>query len=197
MRLILASGSASRQRMLAAAGVPFDVRPADIDENGLTAGLLQRDVNALGIAAALASAKALAVSRQKPDTVVLGGDSVLALGTELISKCSDLGALRMLLKRLSGQTHQLISAASLARNGQEIWHHANMARLTMRPLSDAFIDSYLAAEGERVLSSVGGYHYEGRGAQLFQHVEGDSFTVMGLPLLPVLEALRNQGILGT
>ena len=126
---------------------------------------------------------------------MLGGDSVLALGPEIISKCPDLDALTQLLRRLSGQTHYLVSAASLARGGIEIWHHAEAARLTMRALSDGFIDSYLEADRESLLSSVGGYHYEGRGAQLFERVEGDSFTIMGLPLLPVLGELRDQGVL--
>jgi septum formation protein len=120
---------------------------------------------------------------------------VLAFGSEIVSKCRDLKELKALLRKLSGKTHHLISAASLARDGAQIWHHTGLAKLTMRGLSEAFLDAYLAAEGETLLSVVGGYRYEGRGAQLFEHVEGDAFTVLGLPLLPVLAALRREGIL--
>jgi septum formation protein len=193
--LVLASASASRQRMLKAAGVPFRVYPADLDEPALIAGLADR--GAVAIAAALARSKALAVSARNPGALVLGGDSVLAFGSQIISKCRDLPELKVLLQKLSGQSHALISAASLARDGAEIWHHTGVARLTMRPLSEAFLDAYLTEGGESLLSSVGGYHYEGRGAQLFERVEGDAFTILGLPLLPVLAALRTEGILAT
>jgi nucleoside triphosphate pyrophosphatase len=194
-QLVLASASASRQRMLSAAGVPFSISAAAIDEASLVADLWDKGVNASGIAAALAEQKAVMVSRRSPGALVLGGDSVLAFGQELISKCRDLAELKALLGRLSGKTHHLISAAALARDASLVWHHVGSARLTMRPLSEAFLDDYLAAEGESLLSSVGGYRYEGRGAQLFEHVEGDAFTVLGLPLLPVLAALRREGIL--
>jgi septum formation protein len=193
--LVLASGSVSRQRMLTASGVPFRISPANLDEAGLVAGLLKAGAEPPEIAAVLAAEKALAVSRRVPEALVLGGDSVLALEREIISKCESLAALKALLLRLSGRTHLLISAASLAQGGREIWRYTGTARLTMRGLSETFLDAYLAAEGEVLLSSVGGYHYEGRGAQLFEAVEGDAFTIMGLPLLPVLTALREQGIL--
>ena len=139
----------------------------------------------------------MTVSRRVPGVIVLGADSVLALGTELVSKSPDLAALKILLHKMSGKTHQLISAAALARDGAVFWRHAGVARLTMRRLSEAFLDGYLAAEGQAVLSSVGGYHYEGRGAQLFEQVTGDNFTIQGLPLLPLLAALRAQGLLET
>jgi septum formation protein len=144
---------------------------------------------------ALAEQKAVTVSRRSPGDLVLGGDSVLSFGAEIISKCHDLIQLRALLQKLSGKSHQLISAAVLARDGLPVWNTSGTAKLTMRKLSPAFLDIYLATEGEKLLSSVGGYHYEGRGAQLFDHVEGDAFTILGLPLLPVLAALRVQGIL--
>jgi septum formation protein len=193
--LILASASFSRQMLLRAAQVPFRVSAADINEDALMADLRAQDVDAEGIALALAEQKAVMVSRRSPDAWVLGGDSVLAFGAELVSKCRDIAALRVLLKRLRGQSHELISAACLARNGAPLWRHAGHAHLTMRAFSDDFLDAYLAAEGETVLSCVGGYRYEGPGAQLFEHVEGDYFTVLGLPLLPVLAVLRAQGIL--
>ena len=193
--LVLASASASRQRMLTAAGVPFRVSAADLDEASLIADLWDKGTYAAGIAAALAQQKAVMVSRRSPGALVLGADSVLSFGQEIISKCRDLAQLKALLLRLSGKTHALISAACLARDGAALWQHTATARLTMRPLSESFLDAYLAADGAALLSSVGGYHYEGRGAQLFASVEGDAFTILGLPLLPVLAALRTEGIL--
>jgi len=193
--LVLASASASRQMLLRNAGVAFEASPAGLDEAGLMADLLSKGTSAAGIAQALAEQKAMTVSRRMPGRLVLGGDSVLAFGSELVSKCRDVAELRALLARLKGNAHDLISAAALARDGAPLWSHTGHARLTMRDFSPQFLDDYLAAEGEAVLSCVGGYRYEGRGAQLFQAVEGDYFTILGLPLLPVLAALRAQGIL--
>ena len=195
MTLVLASASASRQMLLRNAGVAFEASPAGLDEAGLMADLLSKGTSAAGIAQALAEQKAMTVSRRMPGRLVLGGDSVLAFGSELVSKCRDVAELRALLARLKGNAHDLISAAALARDGAPLWSHTGHARLTMRDFSPQFLDDYLAAEGEAVLSCVGGYRYEGRGAQLFQAVEGDYFTILGLPLLPVLAALRAQGIL--
>ena len=196
-RLILASGSHSRQAMLRAAGVNFTVQAADIDERAMTRMLLSQGKDAGAVALALAEQKALAVSRQNPGDLVLGGDSVLSFGRELISKSPDLAALKAELCRLSGKTHLLISAAALAQGGQVIWRHVEEARMTMRTLSEAFLDDYLAREGEAVLGSVGGYRFEGLGVQLFDSAEGDFFTILGLPLLPVLKELRVQGWLPT
>ena len=196
-RLVLASGSRSRQVMLKAAGVEFTVQAADLDERALTRNLLSQGKDGSAVALALAEQKALTVSRQNPRDTVLGGDSVLALGDELISKSPNLAALRDELRRLSGKTHFLISAAALARDGQVIWCHVAQARMTMRLLSEVFLDDYLAHEGEALLGSVGGYHFEGLGAQLFDSVEGDYFAILGLPLLPVLKELRSQGCLPT
>jgi septum formation protein len=193
--LVLASASASRQLLLHQAGVAFRISPADINEADLMADLLAKDVPAAEVAAILAEQKAVMVSRRTPGALVLGGDTVLSFGAELISKCGDLGELRALLMRLAGKSHVLISAACLARNGEAIWQHRAEARLTMRAFSPQFLEAYLALESERVLSCVGGYRYEGPGAQLFERVEGDYFTVLGLPLLPVLAELRAQGIL--
>lgn len=195
--LVLASASASRQKMLTAAGVPFRVSAADLDEASLMADLWDKGSDAAGIAAALAEQKAITVSRRSPGALVLGGDSVVSFGTEIVSKSPNRAALKNLLRKLSGKTHQLISAAALARDGALVWHYTGTARLTMRVLSDAFLEDYLAREGDGLLSSVGGYRYEGRGAQLFSQVEGDFFTILGLPLLPVLAALRAEGILGS
>ena len=128
---------------------------------------------------------------------MLGGDSVIAFDGEYLSKCASLEEARALLARLSGQTHLLVSAAALARDGALLWTHASPCRMTMRDLSPQFLDDYLAAEGPAILSSVGCYHFEGRGAQLFDRVEGDYFSVLGLPLLAVLAALRKEGVLAS
>jgi len=196
-RLVLASASASRQSLLRAAGVDFVVAPADIDEPALMRGLIAKGADGRAIAQTLAQEKAAQVSRLRPGEIVLGGDSVLEFEPEILGKCRDLGALRTLLSRLSGRTHHLISSAALARDGAVLWRHTSAARMTVRPLSQAFIDAYLAREGEKLLSSVGGYHFEGFGAQLFEKAEGDYFSILGLPLLEVLAALRTQGLLET
>ena len=191
LRLVLASGSASRARMLTAAGVDFIRAPADIDE----AGLMPADGDAAAAALALAGLKALSVSEHRPGALVLGGDSILDFGGERIGKSPDAAAAKNLLLRLSGRVHRIVSAAVLARDGKVIWRHVGEGRLAMRPLSADFLDAYLAAEAPAVLSSVGCYHLEGRGAQLFDRIEGDFFSILGLPLLPVLAALRNEGML--
>jgi septum formation protein len=193
--LVLASGSASRKRLLAAAGVSFACDPADLDEVALMQSLKQQGAEAM--AKGLAEQKALTVSRRHPGKIVLGGDSVIAFGREYLSKCASLAEARRLLSRLAGQTHLLVSAAALARDGALLWSHASPCRMTMRALGPEFLDDYLAGEGEAILSSVGCYHFEGRGAQLFDRVEGDYFSVLGLPLLPVLDQLRKEGVLAS
>ena len=191
MTLVLASGSAARARLLAAAGVDFVVDPADIDEAALMAPTTEAGATAL----ALAGVKALLVAARHPGTLVLGGDSVLDFAGELVGKSPDVAAARTLLTRLAGQTHRIVSAAILVRDGTVLWRHVGEGRLTMRPLSADFLDAYLAEEAPAILSSVGCYHLEGRGAQLFDTVEGDFLSILGLPLLPVLAALREQGVL--
>ncbi len=197
MNLILASGSASRKALLTAAGVVFTADPADLDEDRLMADLKARGADAAGVASELAGQKALAVSRRHPGKTVLGGDSIIAFGGEYLSKCASLDEARDLLARLSGHEHLLVSAAALARDGALLWTHASPCRMTLRDLSPEFLGDYLAAEGPAVLSSVGCYHFEGRGAQLFAKVDGDYFSVLGLPLLPVLAQLRKEGLLGS
>jgi len=156
-----------------------------------------RGADAAAVAGALAGQKAIAVSRRHLGKTVLGGDSVIGFGGEYLSKCASLAAARALLARLSGRTHLLVSAAALARDGALLWTHASPCQMTMRDLSPQFLDDYLAAEGTAILSSVGCYHYEGRGAQLFAKVDGDYFSVLGLPLLPVLAQLRKEGLLAS
>lgn len=197
MSLVLASGSASRKALLTAAGVVFTADPADLDEDRLMADLKARGADAPAVASELAQQKALTVSHRHPGETVLGGDSVIAFGDEYLSKCATLDSARALLARLSGQTHMLVSAAALARDGALLWTHASPCRMAMRDLSPNFLDHYLAAEGPAILSSVGCYHFEGRGAQLFAKVDGDYFSVLGLPLLQVLAQLRKEGVLAS
>jgi septum formation protein len=195
VNLILASASTSRARMLTDAGVTFAVAPAHVDEDAVKESLLAEGVEAAGVADALAELKAVRISASNPDALVLGADQVLSFEGELISKMPDLASARALLKRLSGKRHELISAAVLARAGAPLWRHSGRVRLSMRILSDAFLDAYLAEEGEALLTGVGCYRLEGRGAQLFERVEGDYFSVLGLPLLPLLAQLRELGVL--
>jgi septum formation protein len=195
MTLVLASASQTRQAMLRAAGVAFTISPADLDEASLMRGLIANGAEAGVVAATLAQQKAIAVSRHAPHQTVLGGDSVLALGGEILGKSQDMAALKRLLLKMSGQTHHLVSSAALARDGHVFWHHTAQSRMTVRHLSESFIDDYLAREGAALLGSVGGYRFEGLGVQLFESVEGDYFSILGMPLLPVLGELRAQGLL--
>ncbi len=197
MEFILASGSESRRRLLAAAGVSFRAIPADVDEEAIKARLLRAATPVREIASHLARAKALAVSAQHPGALVLGADQTLILDDEVVSKCLDLAAVRHLLERLRGRAHQLIGGHVLVRGGRELWHHVETAKLAMRGFSEAFLDAYLASEGEGLMSAVGCYKLEGRGAQLFASIEGDYFSILGLALQPLLAELRKQGVLTT
>ena len=192
-RLILASKSAARQAMLEGAGVPFAVQVADVDENAVKA--THDPADAAGLAVELARVKALAVSRHDADAWVLGADQTLAFDGGLVSKAGSLEDARRQLASMRGRTHQLHSGAALARNGQVVWSGVDTVDLRMRNFSDAFLDAYLKAEGERLLACVGSYRLEGMGSQLFEAVEGDYFTVLGLPLWPVLAELRRAGVL--
>lgn len=192
-RLILASKSAARRAMLEGAGVPFSIQVADVDEDAVKATHDPGD--AAGLAAELARVKALAVSRHDPDAWVLGADQTLAFAGGLVSKAPSIAAARAQLSALRGQSHHLHSGAALARNGQVVWSGVDTAAMRMRVFSDAFLEAYLASEGEAVLGSVGSYRLEGMGSQLFEAVDGDYFTVLGLPLWPVLAELRRAGVL--
>jgi septum formation protein len=196
-RLILASASEVRARVLKGAGVEFEVRPAHVDEDAVKDSLLAAKAPLRDVADALAELKALRISASQPDALVLGADQVLSFEGELVSKCASLDEARILLRRLRGHTHQLISALVLAKAGGAIWRTVEAATLKMRDFSDRFLDDYLAAEGEELLKGVGCYRLESRGAQLFQCIEGDYFTILGLPLQPLLAALRQHGIVAT
>ena len=195
--IVLASGSRARREMLAAAGVHFTVQAADIDEPAIRARLLVGDphIGPKRIAEALAIAKAEDVSGKRSGSTIIGSDQVLALGDELLSKAPSIEAAREALQRLRGRMHELHSAVAFAENGKVSWSHVATARLTMRDFSDAFLDDYLKRAADRVTETVGAYELEGLGVQLFEHIEGDYFTVLGLPLLPVLSELRARGII--
>ncbi|WAX96001.1 Maf-like protein [Aminobacter sp. NyZ550] len=192
-KLILASGSPFRKAMLENAGVPVDAIPADLDERALEAPLAESGATPEEVALVLAEAKAVAVSEEHPGRLVLGCDQTLSLGDEVFHKPDDMEGARRHLLKLSGKTHRLNSAVVLVRDGETVWRHVAIASLTMRALDPAFIGRHLARVGKKVLSSVGAYQIEGEGIQLFDKVEGDHFTIVGLPLLPVLKELRQLG----
>ena len=193
MTLILASHSASRRAMLEAAGVGYEAVPAQIDERKLEAGLA--GASATQVALALAQAKALAVSAARPGSLVLGSDSLVEVNGRRFDKPANLEQAAEHLRAFSGQTMQLHSAAALARDGRVEWRHGEVAALKVRRLSDEFIAAYLAAEWPAVAGCVGVFRIEALGVQLFDQIEGSHFTVLGMPLLAVLAALREHGAL--
>ncbi len=195
MAVLLASASPYRRKMLQDAGLTFDVVAANVDEAALKRELAARSAGE--IASALAQAKAEAVSRAHKDAMVIGADQILMVGDELLDKPGSAGAVRAQLARLRGRTHRLISAVTLARAGAALWTHVDEAKLTMRAFSDAFLDSYVAQAGERLAGIVGAYEIEGGGVQLFERVEGDHFTIIGLPLVPLLAELRARGVIAS
>lgn len=196
MRLILASQSAGRHAILSNAGVAHDVMTAPCDEAAEKATLRAAGADARALALGLAEAKAMATSAVCPGVIILGCDQTLALddGT-MFDKAATLAEQADHLRQLSGRTHSLFAAIVAVRDGERLWRHVGEARMTMRPLSDAFIADYLAQEGEGLLSGVGGYRIEGRGIQLFERIESSHFNIIGLPLLPLLAFLREAGVI--
>ena len=190
--LILASRSSVRRAMLEAAGIPVEIEPADIDERALERNAPDA---AEAVARMLAREKAHAVAARRPERLVVGADQILALGERRFSKPADRAAAQAQLKELRGRTHELHSAAALVQDGTVRFEYSDTARLTMRSFSDSFLDAYLDAAGTAVTDSVGAYQLERTGIQLFERVEGDYFTVLGLPLLPLLVFLRSAGVL--
>lgn len=197
MTLVLASGSAIRRTLLANAGLSIAVDPANIDESVIKSRMQAQKAPATTAAIELASAKAKAVSPRHPGAFVIGADQLLTLGNEWFDKPADRAAAAHHLERLSGRTHQLVCGVAVIQDSTEIWRTAQSVTLTMRPLSRAFIDAYLDQAGDAVLASVGAYQLEGHGAQLFTAIDGDYFTVLGLPLLPLLAFLRQHGVMPT
>jgi septum formation protein len=192
-KLILASGSPFRKLLLANAGLEFSAVPAAVDERALEAPLEGSGVTPEEMAQILAEAKATDVSESHPGALVLGCDQTLSLGDRVFHKPRDMEEARRHLLSLSGRTHHLNSAAVLVRDGQTLWRHVGIVSLTMRALDPALIGRHLARVGDKALSSVGAYQIEGEGIQLFEKIEGDYFTIVGLPLLPLLAALREFG----
>lgn len=189
--LVLASQSASRRAMLDAAGVAFECCPAAVDERAVEAGLT--GAGPAAVALALAEVKALAVSRARPGALVLGSDSLVQVGSRRFDKPASREDAAVHLRFFSGQAMELHSAAALAQDGVVVWRHGEVARLQVRPLSPGFIDGYLAQEWPAVAGCVGVFRIEGPGVQLFEAIEGSHFTVLGMPLLAVLGALREFG----
>jgi septum formation protein len=191
--LVLASRSTVRRTLLEAAGVPVEICPADIDERGVEAGApLQAPV---AIAALLAREKAAVIAGRNRGRLVLGADQTLSLDGRRFTKPADRAAARAQLRALSGRTHELYSAIAFVQDGAVLFEYVGVARLTMRAVSDRFLDDYLDAVGEAATASVGAYQLEGIGIQLFERLDGDYFTVLGLPLLTALNFLRCHGCL--
>lgn len=192
--LILASGSRTRAALLEAAGVAFTVSVSAVDEDEIKRSLRAEGADAATAADALALAKAQRVSRRTPGALVIGADQILDCGGVWFDKPPDMAHARGHLLALRGRSHVLATAVCVVRDGERVWHGRARPRLTMRAFGDRFLDDYLAREGTAILSSVGAYRLEGPGVQLFAEIEGDHFSILGLPLLPLLDFLRNHGV---
>lgn len=193
--LVLASGSRIRAELLTNAGLSFRIDPARVDERAVEAPLLESGFSAEDIAQVLAEAKAQETSARNPGVLVIGADQVLEFDGARLTKPEDMEAARRQLLSMSGRNHALHSAAAIAIDGETVWRMTGTVRMKMRPFGPEFVGRYLAAVGDVALSSVGAYQLEGRGVQLFEAIDGDYFTVLGLPLLPLLAELRDRGVL--
>lgn len=192
-QFVLASQSAARKAVLNDAGIRFEAQAAHVDEGAIKTERVATGASPLQVAQVLAEAKAVEVSRRTPG-LVLGADQTLDLDGRLFDKPASVAELREQLLELRGRAHLLHSALAAARDGEVVWRHEGLAHLTMRGFSDVFLEDYLAREGEAVQACVGGYRLEGLGVQLFEQIDGDYFTILGLPLLPVLALLRREGL---
>ena len=193
--IILASRSPFRQMLLRNAGLTFEAIAAAIDERAIEDSLSADRLSPAEVALALAEAKALDVASARPEALVIGSDQTLSLGERVFHKPADLSDAQEHLRAMSGRTHELNSAVVLVENGAIAWRHVSTARLKMRVLSGDFIGRYLDRVGESILASVGAYQLEGEGIQLFEHIEGDYFTILGLPMLPLLAQLRSMDMI--
>jgi septum formation protein len=196
-RLILASASASRRAVLQAAGLKFATQPANVDELSVKRMARADGVGAREAALLLAELKAREVATRDPEALVIGADQILLCGDEWFDKPPDLAGAAAQLRALRGRTHALVTAILCQQGEQRLWHQVVQPRLAMRRFSDAFLDSYLAVEGEAVTATVGAYRLEGLGVQLFDHVEGEHAAILGMPLLALLDFLRRHGVLAT
>ena len=194
-RLILASASQARAALLTAAGLPFEVRAAHIDEAEIKRSARAEGVDADDTALLLAELKAHRIARLNPDALVIGADQLLVCEDRWFDKPTDLAEARAHLQALRGRTHTLVTAMVCQRGDQRVWHHVAKPRLTMRSFSEAFLTAYLATEGQAVTSTVGAYRLEGLGVQLFDRIEGEHSAILGLPLLPLLGFLRQHQVL--
>ena len=195
--IVLASASQSRAALLEGAGLDVLIRPADIDEKVIKEECRRDDLDVATTAARLAWEKSEKISNLLPNAVVIGADQMLDCDGDWLDKPVDMNAAAESLRLLRGQKHELVTSVSITCAGQERWHHTDRATLVMREFSDEFLQEYLDRIGEAALSSVGAYQLEGLGAQLFERIDGDYFTILGLPLLPVLDYLRDEGALST
>lgn len=194
-RLVLASRSRARAALLSSAGLSFEVKPARIDEEAIKESARAEGAPPADAATLLAEMKARRTGAAVPDALVIGADQILLCEGRWFDKPESATAARAQLAALRGRRHDLVTAIVCQRGNQRIWHHVATPSLTMRQFSDAFLDDYLAAEGTTVMESVGGYRLEGLGIQLFDRVDGDYFSVLGLPVLPLLGFLRQHGVL--
>ncbi|MFN4089403.1 MAG: Maf family protein [Alphaproteobacteria bacterium] len=193
--VVLASASRARAAMLEQAGVICAARPANVDEVEVKRSLQAADAAVADVAVALAALKAETVSRRTPGVLVIGADQMLECGGVWFDKPAGREGARATLRALRGRDHRLISAVVAAEDGRRVWHHVDQVTLSMRAFDDAFLETYLDAVGEAAFGSVGAYQLEGLGAQLIRRVDGDFFTVLGMPLLPLLAFLRDRGVL--
>jgi septum formation protein len=193
--IVLASASAARRAVLEAAGLRFEAIAAAVDEASIKESAKAEGFPASEAAIMLAEAKARRIVARRPEALVIGCDQILVMGDRWFDKPESPAAARAHLEALRGNTHQLVTAVLCWRNGQRVWQHVATPRLTMRPVSDEFLDGYLALEGEQVTATVGAYRLEGPGIHLFDKVEGEHAAILGLPLLPLLGFLRQHGVL--
>lgn len=191
--LILASQSPFRRMLMENAGLAFRAQAAEIDERAVEAELAASNPTPQQVAEVLAIEKARDVAGRNPGALVIGSDQTLSLEGRVFHKPADMAEAKAHLTVMAGRTHSLNCGIALVRDGETLWNHVSVAHLTMRPLSEAFIDRHLARVGTRVLASVGAYQLEGEGVQLFERIDGDYFTILGLPLLPLLAKLRDLG----
>jgi septum formation protein len=193
--IVLASTSSIRQTLLANAGLAFEAVPPRVDEAAVKAALAEEGATPRDLADTLAEYKARRVSQKRPDAYVIGADQVLEVQGAVLDKPRDLDEAREQLLRLRGRQHKLLSAAVIYQDGEPLWRSVGQVRLTMRRFSDAYLENYLARNGSGLLSSVGGYKLEEEGVRLFTHVEGDYFSVLGLPLVEILNYLTLRGVI--